>query len=72
MGGDASGCSLRVGVFGAGAVDPCDAGGNRASSGDFGAGYLWPVGGDGAGVAMECLETADGPTIWEDHFTLKW
>jgi phenylacetate-CoA ligase len=22
----------------------------------------------GPGVAMECLETADGPTIWEDHF----
>lgn len=23
---------------------------------------------DGAGVAMECIETVDGPTIWEDHF----
>lgn len=22
----------------------------------------------GPGVAMECLETVDGPTIWEDHF----
>jgi phenylacetate-CoA ligase len=22
----------------------------------------------GPGVAMECLETTDGPTIWEDHF----
>ncbi|MBI4990442.1 MAG: phenylacetate--CoA ligase [Rhodocyclales bacterium] len=22
----------------------------------------------GPGVAMECLETRDGPTIWEDHF----
>jgi EAL domain-containing protein (putative c-di-GMP-specific phosphodiesterase class I) len=22
----------------------------------------------GPGVAMECIETADGPTIWEDHF----
>lgn len=22
----------------------------------------------GPGVAMECLETKDGPTIWEDHF----
>lgn len=22
----------------------------------------------GPGVAMECLETQDGPTVWEDHF----
>ncbi len=22
----------------------------------------------GPGVAMECLEVKDGPTIWEDHF----
>ena len=22
----------------------------------------------GPGVAMECLETKDGPTVWEDHF----
>ena len=22
----------------------------------------------GPGVAMECLESKDGPTIWEDHF----
>src|SRR5690606_20028556 len=22
----------------------------------------------GPGVACECLETKDGPTIWEDHF----
>ena len=22
----------------------------------------------GPGVGMECLETKDGPTIWEDHF----
>ena len=22
----------------------------------------------GPGVAMECIETKDGPTIWEDHF----
>ncbi len=22
----------------------------------------------GPGVAMECVETVDGPTIWEDHF----
>ncbi len=25
----------------------------------------------GPGVAMECLETTDGPTIWEDHSILK-
>lgn len=35
---------------------------------DHRTGYLWPVRSDGAGVAMECLETTDGPTIWEDHF----
>jgi len=22
----------------------------------------------GPGVASECIETKDGPTIWEDHF----
>ena len=22
----------------------------------------------GPGVANECIETKDGPTIWEDHF----
>ena len=22
----------------------------------------------GPGVAQECIETKDGPTIWEDHF----
>jgi phenylacetate-CoA ligase len=22
----------------------------------------------GPGVASECVETKDGPTIWEDHF----
>ena len=22
----------------------------------------------GPGVANECVETKDGPTIWEDHF----
>ena len=25
----------------------------------------------GPGVAMECLESKDGPTIWEDHFIRK-
>ncbi|STW29788.1 phenylacetate-coenzyme A ligase [Klebsiella michiganensis] len=49
MGGDASGCSLRVGVFGAEPWTHAMRAEIEASSGDFGAGYLWPVGGDGAG-----------------------
>ena len=26
----------------------------------------------GPGVASECIETKDGPTIWEDHFSVSY
>jgi phenylacetate-CoA ligase len=30
--------------------------------------HLRPLGSDGPGVASECVETKDGPVVWEDHF----
>ncbi|AFJ46760.1 phenylacetate--CoA ligase PaaK [Shimwellia blattae] len=68
MGGDASQCSLRVGVFGA---EPWTAGMRREIERRLGIRALDIYGLSevmGPGVAMECLETGDGPTIWEDHF----
>ncbi len=49
-------------------VDARDAPGDREAHEYLGRRYLWPVRGDGPGVANECAETKDGPTIWEDHF----
>ncbi|WP_058910209.1 phenylacetate--CoA ligase PaaK [Entomohabitans teleogrylli] len=68
MGGDASGCSLRVGVFGA---EPWTAAMRNEIERRLGITALDIYGLSevmGPGVAMECIETADGPTIWEDHF----
>lgn len=68
MGGDASGCSLRVGVFGA---EPWTHAMRAEIERRLGISALDIYGLSevmGPGVAMECLETADGPTIWEDHF----
>ncbi|MBJ3813633.1 phenylacetate--CoA ligase [Shimwellia pseudoproteus] len=68
MGGDASQCSLRVGVFGA---EPWTAAMRTEIERRLGIRALDIYGLSevmGPGVAMECLETADGPTIWEDHF----
>ncbi|GAA3532979.1 phenylacetate--CoA ligase PaaK [Zobellella aerophila] len=66
--GDASKCSLRVGVFGA---EPW----TNAMRGEIeqrlGIDALDIYGLSevmGPGVAMECLESKDGTTIWEDHF----
>lgn len=68
MGSDASACSLRVGVFGA---EPWTQAMRREIEKRLGITALDIYGLSevmGPGVAMECLETADGPTIWEDHF----
>lgn len=68
MGGDASGCSLRVGVFGA---EPWTLAMRNEIQRRLGITALDIYGLSevmGPGVAMECLESTDGPTIWEDHF----
>ncbi len=68
MGGDARGCSLRVGVFGA---EPWTLAMRAEIERRLGitAPDIYGLSEVmGPGVAMECLETVDGPTIWEDHF----
>ena len=68
MGGDARGCSLRLGVFGA---EPWTDSLRSEIETRMGIKALDIYGLSevmGAGVAMECAEYADGPTIWEDHF----
>lgn len=68
MGGDASRCSLRVGIFGA---EPWTLAMRNEIERRLGIRALDIYGLSevmGPGVAMECLETADGPTVWEDHF----
>jgi phenylacetate-CoA ligase len=65
---DPKSCSLEVGIFGA---EPWT--GSMRAELEQRAGIdavdiygLSEVG--GPGVANECIETKDGPTIWEDHF----
>jgi phenylacetate-CoA ligase len=68
MGGDASACSLRVGVFGA---EPWTQGMRAEIERRLGMTALDIYGLSevmGPGVAMECIDSRDGPTIWEDHF----
>ncbi|WP_445397789.1 phenylacetate--CoA ligase PaaK [Zobellella sp. An-6] len=68
MGGSASACSLRVGVFGA---EPWTNGMRAEIEQRLGIDALDIYGLSevmGPGVAMECLASKDGPTIWEDHF----
>lgn len=67
-GGDASGCSLKVGIFGA---EPWSNEMRKEIEERLGIVALDIYGLSevmGPGVAMECAETKDGPTIWEDHF----
>mgnify|MGYP001770692165 CR=1 FL=1 len=67
-GGDASGCSLKVGIFGA---EPWSNEMRKEIERRLGIVALDIYGLSevmGPGVAMECAETQDGPTIWEDHF----
>ncbi|MGF1734019.1 phenylacetate--CoA ligase PaaK [Photobacterium satsumensis] len=67
-GGDASKCSLKIGIFGA---EPWSDSMREEIEQRLGIKALDIYGLSevmGPGVAMECAETADGPTIWEDHF----
>lgn len=67
-GGDASNCSLKIGIFGA---EPWTDSMQQEIEKRLGIKALDIYGLTevmGPGVAMECVETADGPTIWEDHF----
>ena len=59
--------SLKVGIFGA---EPWrgHAQRDRAQAGHRRHRHLRPDRSDGFGVACECIETKDGPVIWEDHF----
>ena len=61
-------CSLRVGIFGA---EPWTNDMRRAIEQRLGLDAVDIYGLSeviGPGVASECIETKDGPTIWEDHF----
>ncbi|PJX06811.1 phenylacetate--CoA ligase, partial [Pseudomonas putida] len=60
--------ALRLGIFGA---EPWTAELRRAIEERMGITALDIYGLSeimGPGVAMECLDTKDGPTVWEDHF----
>ena len=65
---DAASCSLRCGMFGA---EPWGEATRRDLETRLGIDALDLYGLSevmGPGVAVECIETKDGPTIWEDHF----
>ncbi|WP_122901861.1 phenylacetate--CoA ligase PaaK [Acinetobacter sp. B51(2017)] len=66
--GSAKDCSIRTGVFGA---EPWTNEMRKEIEERLGINALDIYGLSevmGPGVAMECLESKDGPTIWEDHF----
>src|SRR6201997_392927 len=65
---DAASCSLRIGIFGA---EPWTNDMRAAIEKRMGIDAVDIYGLSevmGPGVASECVETKDGPTIWEDHF----
>ncbi|MBN3764475.1 phenylacetate--CoA ligase PaaK [Burkholderia sp. Ac-20365] len=68
QGVDPKTCSLRIGIFGA---EPWTNDMRRAIEERMGIDAVDIYGLSevmGPGVASECVETKDGPTIWEDHF----
>ena len=68
QGRDASACSLHTGIFGA---EPWTEAMRREIETAFGINAVDIYGLSevmGPGVAQECAEAKDGPTIWEDHF----
>lgn len=68
MGLDAQSTSLRIGIFGA---EPWTNEMRSAIEARMGIDAVDIYGLSevmGPGVASECVETKDGPTIWEDHF----
>ncbi|MDQ7979995.1 phenylacetate--CoA ligase PaaK [Paraburkholderia sp. SARCC-3016] len=65
---DPARCSLRIGIFGA---EPWTNDMRRAIEARVGIDAVDIYGLSevmGPGVASECVETKDGPTVWEDHF----
>ncbi|HEY4350957.1 MAG TPA: AMP-binding protein, partial [Paraburkholderia sp.] len=65
---DPTHCSLRIGILGA---EPWTNDMRRAIEARMGIDAVDIYGLSevmGPGVASECVETKDGPTIWEDHF----
>jgi phenylacetate-CoA ligase len=65
---DARACSLRVGIFGA---EPWTEGMRSEIEQRMGIDAVDIYGLSevmGPGVANECIETKDGPVLWEDHF----
>ncbi|CAH2786709.1 MAG: Phenylacetate-coenzyme A ligase (EC [uncultured Paraburkholderia sp.] len=65
---DSATCSLRIGIFGA---EPWTNDMRQAIERRMGIDAVDIYGLSevmGPGVASECVETKDGPTIWEDHF----
>jgi phenylacetate-CoA ligase len=65
---DPASCSLRLGIFGA---EPWTNDMRQAIEKRMGIDAVDIYGLSevmGPGVASECVETKDGPTIWEDHF----
>ena len=65
---DPTSCSLRIGIFGA---EPWTNDMRQAIERRMGMDAVDIYGLSevmGPGVASECIETKDGPTIWEDHF----
>jgi phenylacetate-CoA ligase len=61
-------CSLKIGLFGA---EPWTNAMREELEGELGIDALDLYGLSeviGPGVASECVETKDGPTVWEDHF----
>lgn len=65
---DPANSSLRIGIFGA---EPWGESMRAELERRFGIGAIDIYGLSeiiGPGVAAECIETKDGPTIWEDHF----
>ncbi len=68
IGVDPSTCSLRMGMFGA---EPWTNAMRKEIEQRMGIDAVDLYGLSeviGPGVAQECIETKDGPTIWEDHF----
>ena len=65
---DAPGCSLKTGIFGA---EPWTEGLRSAIERRMGLNAIDIYGLSevmGPGVACECVESKDGPVLWEDHF----
>ncbi len=65
---DARAASLKVGIFGA---EPWTEAMRREIEGKAGIDAVDIYGlseGMGPGVASECIESKDGPVVWEDHF----